>query len=245
MHALNDKFQKTMITELRNLRCTSALSIEAQKSLASVAVKRKYKVNEYIWEIGDPGEFIAIILSGLVEISRHSGKDEEMTVGLFGSCDAIGISAVMNKSAYPGSAKSLSKDCDVIKLYLRPILNESNPHAHELQVWVREMMLLHEQVLRDKIDILNAGNIESRVYELLKHLIRRFGVHGPDSRRISIPLRITRAQAAKLTNVRVETMIRMVSKWQRQKLIHWTQEGIVIENLSLLEKSIASGKTLK
>ena len=244
MYSLNERIQKTIISELKSLRCTASLSGEAQRLLASTGVKREYALNDYVWKIGEPGEYIAIIVSGLVEISRHSGGDDEMTMGIFGPSDVIGISAVMKKSTYPGNAKSLTKDCEVIKLYLRPILSGPGPDVQELQTWVRETMLLHEQVLRDKIDILNAGNVENRIYELLKHLLRRFGVHESQSRHF-IPLRITRAQAAKMINVRVETMIRMLSKWQRQKFIRWTQKGILIENLPLLEKNLSSKQGLK
>jgi len=244
MNTHDEKSLKLVIADLKGLRCTAGLSSEAQMQLASVAVKRKFSSNEYIWEMGDPGEFIAIIVSGLVEISRYTSADEEMTMGVFGPSDVIGLSAVMKKTAYPGSAKSLIKGSELIKLYFRPVLQGKGAQIAELQTWIREMVLHHEQVLRDKIDMLNAGSVENRVFELLNHFIRRFGKQ-ESHLQYFIPIRLTRAQIGKLIDVRVETIIRLISRWQKQNLITWKETGILIENLPLLEKSLSKNKKLK
>lgn len=244
MDILNEKTLKEVIADLKSLRCTAGLSTEAQTILASVAVKRKYTANEYVWEMGESGEFIAIVSSGLVEVCRYTSAEEEMTMGVFGPSDIIGISAVMKKNVYPGSAKSLIKDSELIKLYLRPVFQGKGPQIPELQTWIREMVLHHEQVLRDKIDMLNAGSVENRVFELLNHLIRRFGKQESHLQHF-IPIKLTRSQIGKLVDVRVETIIRLLSRWQKLKLISLQDSGIRIENLPLLEKSLSKNKKLK
>lgn len=244
MSAQDEKTLRAIATELKGLRCASMLSSEALALLASVAVKRKYGNNDFIWEMGDPGEFLAIVLTGLVEVTRYSNREEEMAMGLFGPSDVIGISAVMKKTPYPGNAKSVVTGSEVLKLYIRPILQDKSPVIQEIHTWIREMMLQHEQILRDKIDILNAGGIEHRVFELLTHLNRRFGEHESAVRHF-IPIRMTRAQVGKFTDARVESVIRLVSRWQRQKLIRWDKDGIQIENLALLEKGLSRNRRQK
>lgn len=232
------------ISELKSLRCTFGLSGEALNALAAASVKRTYAARETIWKIGDPGEFIAIITSGSVEITRHAGSDEEMTVGVFGPSDVIGISAVIQKKNYPGNAKILTSGTGIIKCYIRPILNEKKEFTPEIQTWVREMLLLHEQILRDKIDIMNAGSAELRVFELLKHLVRRFGRHETPVKHF-VPIHLTRAQIGNLVHIRTETIIRLISRWKKEKLIDWSADGIKIENMTLLEKSLSKNKRLK
>lgn len=244
MDAHHAKILKANISDLRSLRCTSELSTEALTALASAAVKRTYKPRECIWKIGDPGEFIAIVMSGAVAITRHSGGNEEMTVGIFGTTDVIGISAVIQKKPYPGTAKVLANDTEIIKCYIRPLLNENTSVTQELQSWIREMILLHEQILRDKIDIINAGSVELRVFELLKHLVRRFGQH-ESAVKHTIPIGLTRAQVGNLVDIRPETIIRLISRWQKQKLLEWSGEGILIRDMDLLEKSLSKTKTPK
>ncbi len=244
MELINDKSTKEVLRELRDLKCVAGLAPEALELLASVGVKRVFKSSSYIWKMGEPGEFVAIVVCGLVEIRRFSGRDEEMSMGIFGPSDVIGLSAVMNKKPYPGNAKVLSSGTTVLKFYLRPILYSKDPKAADLHVWVREMFLQHEQVLRDKIDILNAGRVEDRVFEFLSHLVRRFGQY--DSKvSCRIPVSLTRSQVGHMVNGRVETIIRLISRWQKAGLVKWKKNEIVIENLPLLEKSLRSNFGLK
>ncbi len=244
MNTHHSKSIKANMQDLKSLRCTSDLSDEALNALAAASVKRSYNAREYIWNIGDSGEFIAIIISGSVEITRHTGGDEDMTVGIFGPSDVVGLSAVMQKITYPGNARALSDQTGIIKCYIRPILNEKKPVSAELQSWIREMMLLHEQILRDKIDILNAGTVESRVFELLRHLVRRFGKHESAVKHF-VPIHLTRTQVGSLVNIRPETIIRLISRWQKAGLVDWRSDGIWIENMTLLEKSLDKNKGLK
>lgn len=237
MELINDKSTKEVLKELRTLKCTQGLSPDALSLLASVGVKRILKANHLVWNIGDPGEFIAIMITGLVEIRRFSGRDEKTSMGIFGPSDVIGLSAVMNKKPYPGKAKVLAGGATVVKLYLRPIIQSKDPIVADLHIWARERFLEHEQVLRDKIDILNAGRIEDRVFEFISHLVRRFGRY--ESRvACRIPVSLTRAQVGQMVNGRVETIIRLLSRWQKAGLIEWKTNEIFIENLPRLEESL-------
>ncbi len=240
----NDKSSKEVLKELRTLKCAGGLSVETLSLLASVGSKRVFKANTFIWEMGDSSEFVAVVVNGLVEVRRFSDRSEDMIMGFFGTSDVIGLSAVLNGTPYPGSAKVISTEAVVLKLYLRPILKMKDPRALELHTWAREMYLQHEQTLRDKIDILNAGRVEDRVYEFLSHLMRRFGMYNSKVH-CQIPLSLTRQQVATMVNSRVETIIRLINKWQKEGLITWKKSEIIIENIVLLERSLHSTGKLK
>lgn len=234
--------QKALLAKLKALKCMNGLSPETLSLLASAGVLRTISANEHIWNMGDSADCICVVISGLVEISRQPRNANEIIMGFFGPSDVMGISAVLQKATYPGTAKALFKGTEVLKLFVRQALLPKGPQQAELQSWLREMLLRHEQVLRDKIDVVNAGSVENRVFELLCQLARRFGRSEPNSR-ITIPIRITRAQIGKIADARVETIIRLLSRWQKQKLLRWAPEGIVVENLSLLEKALDRGRS--
>jgi CRP-like cAMP-binding protein len=150
----------------------------------------------------------------------------------------IGISAVIQKKKYPGSSRAFSKNSEVLKIYLRSALQSKNQDSQvikELTLWVREKLLLHEQILRDKVDILAAGSTEQKTFELLMQLERRFGVK--KSRLASvIPLPITKTQVSRLIESRVETVIRILSSWKKADLVSFEKNGIHISNWEALEK---------
>lgn len=232
---------KDVAFDLKALDLMRGASAGLIQGIAETSAIRNFSANDCIWKAGDSGEFFAIIISGLIEGTRYAAREGETVISLFGPSDVIGLPAVIRKSTYPGTARVLTTAATIVKCFPHALLSASHPHALEFQAWLRDAFLRYEQILRDKIDILNAGTVECRVFELLIHLLRRFGK--PESAMAHfIPIRLTRAQIGRMTNVRGETVIRIISRWQKEHLVTWTKEGIRVNNLSLLEKSIASKK---
>jgi|GEM_PF-1185540 len=230
---------REILSDLSLLPCTRNLSSQAREKIATTSVKKKFSLNEYIWESGASGDFVAIVTKGLIEVVRFSADQEgELLMGIFGRSDVLGLSAVTKKISYPGSAKCLKNSTEIIKFYLRTALQSSETEiASEISLWVRDMLLLHEQVLYEKIDILNAKTVARKVYELLNHLVRRFGFFTPDSY-CCVDVGITKSQIAKMTDTRVETIIRLFSQWEKQGIVHWKKEGIVIPDMRCLAKLV-------
>lgn len=230
--------QKT-INLLRALRCGQNLSKSALEVLSGVGIKKSIPKGKKIWSMGDPADFVAVVLSGAVEVTKITSDGAEKCLGLFGRSDAIGISAVIRKIEYPATAKSIASSTEVIKLYIRPILQGKNePWFDEVSIWLRELLLSHEQVLRDKIDILSAGRVELRLLELVKQMISRFGIRKSRADYL-IPFAISKTQIAKITEVRTETVIRTLSQWQKMKLIEFRDEGIYVPDWDILCKRLS------
>ncbi len=103
------------------------------------------------------------------------------------------------------------------------------------------MFLLHEQILRDKIDILTADTIEYRIFEFLLHLRRRFGV--TDGRtKFTIPLAISKTQISKIIDARPETVFRTLTEWQKRGFVDWLPEKIIVHGFEQLEQHIQKPK---
>ena len=229
---------KSILQILEGRRCTQGLSQAALRALADVSIRKKIPSRQKLWNMGDPGEFVGLIVQGFFEIDRLSPSGSETCMGVFGPCDVIGISAVLKKSHYPASSKPFSKNAEILKMYLRPLIqNKNQPMAHEISEWLREMLLAHEQILRDKVDILTANRVDQKVFELLSQLQRRFGsqkIRGESV--ISIPT--SKTQISRLVEARVETVIRLLSDWKKSKLVSFDQVGIHVHDWDELERRV-------
>jgi CRP/FNR family transcriptional regulator len=227
---------KTLIETFRKLKATQHLSDSAIQVIADVSIRKKVPFGKKLWSMGDPAEFVGLLFSGVVEINRINSNGKETCMGIFGPSNAVGISAVLKKDQYPASAKSVSKDTEVLKIYLRPVLQDKKHSAYEeISTWLRELLLSHEHILRDKIDILSSGRVEQRVIELLRQLTIRFGLKKGRSS-YTIPFAISKTQISRLVEVRVETIIRLLSSWTKDGLILFEKRGIQIPDLERLEQ---------
>jgi CRP-like cAMP-binding protein len=220
--------------KLKSLDCMRGLSDHALNLLESVCFERSCSTSTLIWTAGDRGNSITVVASGLIEVIRHTRRSEETCVGVFGPSDVLGISAVLNKTSYPGTARTVSRKAEIFKIGLPALLNQKGPAFSEIQNWTLEMLLRHEKLLTEKIDILAAGKIDNRVFELVVHLVRRFGKKESGDR-IRIPMGLTRAQVGKIVDARTETVIRLINRWRADELIDWNQDRIVIPHFKKFE----------
>lgn len=236
-----DMEPKSLAESFQRLKCARDLSVAALRVIADVSIRKKIPLGKNLWSMGDPAEFVGILLSGAIEINKINVNGNETCMGIFGPSDAMGISAVIKRAQYPATAKSISKNTEVLKLYLRSVMQEkTHPAYEEISTWLRELLLSHEQILRDKIDILSAGRVESRVIELLTQLSSRFGQKNVSGNQregknsFFIPLLISKTQISRLVEVRVETIIRLLSSWSKLGFIEFQKNGIFIPDLEKL-----------
>lgn len=237
--------EKEIYTLLSEKKKFSSLSTKSLKILASHAIQTKLAPHQTIWKFGDSGLFFVLICSGLVEVTRPCGIEDETCMGIFGPDDIIGLSALLKNTPFPGTAKTLLPT-EVIKFYIHPSLEgiadpELNP---ELSLWYRENLLRHEQILREKIDILTAGTAEERLFEFIKHFLRRFGTNKVGAK-FEIRIQMTKSKAARLMGLRTETTIRLINDWQKRGLIKWNKDQITLQDLELIERFIIKKKSTK
>lgn len=226
---------------INSLRAFDKLSPLSREILAESAVIQKLQPDQFLWKCGDSGEYFVCIASGLIEISKPSEQGKEHAMGIFGPSDLIGMTAFLKKCPFPGSAKSIAPDSVAIKFYLRHQIQRGGTQTEEISAWIREMFLLHEQILRDKIDILTAESIEYRILEFLLHLRRRFGVNEGRTK-CTIPLALSKNQVAKIVDARAETVYRTLTSWQKEGFIEWDPEKITVQSFEQLEQFIQKPK---
>ncbi len=216
----------------------SQMNEKTIRALASCAVIGKYKHNQYLWKYGDQGDHCTLVTSGLIEVTRPTGDEEDTCMGIFGKGDVIGLSAFLHKINFPGSAKALD-DSKTIKFYLSALndIPDNKIILQDLSSWMRERILAHEHILREKIDIITAGTIENRLRELFKHLLRRFG-NIKSGFKYEIKIKLTKSKAAKIMGIRNETAIRLINDWQKRNLIKWEEDKIIIHNLEMIDRLI-------
>jgi CRP-like cAMP-binding protein len=174
----------------------------------------------------------------MIEIVNTNKNGEERIIGIFGPGDIIGLSAILNKINYPAFALIASKTCKVLKHYIRSSDQELDNNNYENMLsWQRKKLFLHEEILREKIFVLGAGQVHQRLIELFEHLINRFSKIDISSKNILIPISLTKTQIAKIVEARVETVIRTLSKWEKLGHISINSENICITNLEILRES--------
>ncbi|MCU0691698.1 MAG: Crp/Fnr family transcriptional regulator [Polyangiaceae bacterium] len=216
---------------------------EAVDQLAHIANVRQLSRNEHLWTAGDQPSHFSVIYSGLLKILRALPNGRDAIVGLFGPRESIGDVAVMQGIPYPASAVGCSEQACVIRIPRVDLLGHME-RCPGLALSISHSMGDRVHALHTKVQILSAGGVEARLASLLLELADRFGDEFEDDT-IVIPIVLSRQDLANLVSTTLETTIRVMSKWQKQRWLETRSDGFVlraVEPLRETASSVLSGK---
>lgn len=227
---------ETLIASSKSLH---KLGRATRSLLAESAVRQKLASGEALWSIGDPGSFCALVTAGWVEVFRSAeGATPGSSMGIFGAGDIVGLSTLFRNDPFTDGAVATTDGAETVKFFLAHLLREIDDiRSPELATWVREMFLVHDRILQDKIDVLAAGNVDQKLLTFLRHLIRRFGI-AVGKGAFRIPITLSKTQVARIIDVRVETSIRTINAWQQNGWIQWEPKQLIIPNLEIVTRVI-------
>ncbi len=213
-----------------------AAAPESAARLAQVARGSEHTEGELLWSAGEPAPALTIIRRGLVQIVKHGAPAS--TIGLFGPRECPGLVAVLGSGRYPADALAISERLELIHVpasELHAVLERDNALADA----ARRSLVAASQMLLAKIDVLTAGEVPQRLATLFLHLVDRFGDTFSQGE-MWIPLTLSRTVLARLVGARSETVIRVMTRWERDGALTTERDGFAIKDRAWLVAEQAS-----
>lgn len=211
------------------------LSPEDRRRIAQAATLKRYQKGDVIFEQDTPSDAFYTIASGRVKIFKMLATGKDLILEVFGTGDPLGAVAAYDGRPFPASAVALEDTaCVVIP---RPVffrLLEEHPSL------VRGLMLgmtIRLVELTNRLAELSGGRIEPRVARLFLKLANQMG--RSERGGTFIPLPLSRQELADMTGTTIETCIRIMSRWGKQRLVLTEKDGFVILDKPSLESAAA------
>jgi CRP/FNR family transcriptional regulator len=196
--------------------------------LAAAANLRTYSRGNLLWRAGDPPKNVTVMKSGLIKLVRTGGGGRRTTCGLFGPPESIGDVVILKGAPYPAEAVVATETATVLTVP-RSTLLACIETAPALVMSITCAMHTKLTALHDSIDVLSAGAVESRLATALLKLYERFGDDLDDGTSI-VPVTLARRELADLVSTAVETVIRIMTRWERENVVATVENGFVIHN---------------
>lgn len=207
--------------------------------LAREMTRHRFKAGERIWYAGDKADHFTLIDDGIVEIERTRRSGDGVILGLFAGGETVGLPAAIMHKPYPADAIALSDHVDIVRIRAPAMLQVMREHL-PLALAVNQALLQHNAALHASIEIVGAGSVPKRLAALFLFLGRRFGTKRA-SGELHINLALTREQIGRLVSARVETVIRIMSRWQKAGWLKGARDGIDIARVDMLQRMSDAG----
>ena len=231
-------FADALVQRLGALDLFSHVGPDDLRHLAQGARPRRLEAGESLWYAGERASWFSVIESGVIQIRQMTPGGEGILMGLFRRGDAIGLAAALDDGIFPADALALGEPVEVLSIRadaLRDALDDSIAVGRA----VNRALLRHTVALRAKIDIVSAGSVPRRLAALMHYLIGRFG-RTTDTGSVIVDVHLARDELSQLVSARVETVIRILSRWQKAGWIASRPGRIEIMRPDMLERIVES-----
>jgi CRP/FNR family transcriptional regulator len=216
---------------LQSMALFRRLSPDDRGRLTPHARVRDYVKGERIFAEGSPSDRFHAIARGRVKVFKTTPGGKDVILEIFGVGDPLGAVAVYEGWPFPASAVALEDTtCVSIERSAFFALLEAHPTL------VRGLLLglTHRLVeLTNRLAELSGGKVEPRFARLFLKLADEVGRAAPDGTFIAMPL--SRQELADLTGTTIETAIRIMSRWNKQRIVVTDRTGFLVADPKALE----------
>jgi CRP-like cAMP-binding protein len=214
----------------------AALPSREVHALAAVAREERVRARDYVFMEGDPARWFCLVRTGHVKILRHARTGRDVVLELLGPGEMFGGVAVIERRPYPASAQATEASV-VVKIPQEAIVALA---AREPSI-IREIALMIGRRLRgahDSVKALAVDPVEARLAAALVRLAEREGTRSAGG--VTLPFPLTRQSLADMTGTTVETTIRVVGRWLKDRMVAEESGRLVLRDLAAL-RALAEG----
>ena len=179
---------------LRQTAIFGALPDSALRELAEVCLQRMYRRDQFLWYQGDPGDYLVVVVQGLVKVTVTSRRGDEMLLTTLGPYDVVGELSVIDGGVRSASVVAL-KPTTAIVIGRTPLLALMQRSPELLDVILRSMGALIRRLTERATDLVFL-DLAARVAKLL---LREAEERGGEQRQgVPIDLGLTQTELAQM-----------------------------------------------
>ncbi len=199
--------------------------------VAAVSRAVSFARGDPIFSEGDPSDELLLIARGRVKVFKVTPAGKDVILEIFGPGDPLGAVAVYEGRPYPASAVALEEtDCVAVPRDVFFSLLEHHPSlVRALLVGLTQRLV----ELTNRIADLTGGRVESRFARLFLKMAADIGRSERDG--IFIPMALSRQELADLAGTTIETSIRIMSRWGKQRVLLTEKDGFLLRDSKALE----------
>ncbi|CAM5779849.1 MULTISPECIES: Crp/Fnr family transcriptional regulator [Brevibacillus] len=220
----------------KSLTFVQQISPDFLARLYTLATERNFPAGAVLYMDGDPAEYLYLISSGQVKLTKTTVDGKELTLQVFGSGELVGLAGLFEAELVHTASAAILEDGAVRvipRAGLEQILIKNGEYCVDFMRWMGIMNRRMQSKFRDLL-------LNGKVGALYSTLIRMCNTYGEErSEGIYINLSLTNRDLAHFIGLTRESVNRMLSDLKKQQVIDLLPHGhILIKDLTYLKETI-------
>lgn len=205
----------------------SAASPTARAAFAASARRISLRAGDSAFRVDDIPRGFMFVSRGLVKLVR-SRCGRSAIPELFGPGEALGVVFALRQMPYPVDAIALTPNVEIVEIPRAEVLERANREP-AFALALADSCAERAVRMLDAYSILAAGGTEARLAAFLLDLAERFGDVDEEGL-LRLPVTLSRADLAACICTTTETVIRLMSRWARERFVETLSDGFLIHD---------------
>ena len=217
------------VETVKRLPRFTGLAPAAHQWLAERLSRKFYERGKFLFLEGEDSTHLYLVERGAVKVFRSLESGRELILGLFRFGEAIGEVALLDGQGYPASALA-HEDSTMLLMRREDYFHYLKAFDGAAVALLRDLMM-RMRTMQRRMEDLGGGGVEYRLGRVLLAFCASSKSDGP----LYAPVPLTRQDLADMVGARVETVIRIMSRWQKEGLIGQDERGLWVRDRATLE----------
>ena len=192
----------------------------------------RFQRGDVIWQRGEPANHVVVVCTGTLKLSQPGEEGREVIVDLIHRGQMIGEEAALPATSYPTTLSALAPG-KAMKLSREKLQNLLRQEP-ELGMTLLQSSYRQNKMISTRLEEMTTGSVRGRVARLLLRLSQEVGLEDARGRFVPVPLK--RGDIADMVACRVETVIRVMTEWERENMLETQREGFVLRDIPHLKQ---------
>jgi CRP-like cAMP-binding protein len=223
-----------MMSGIDALRGFRTLSPADRELVAHVTCEQRAAAGKVLFVEGQPAEHLWAVKAGLVHIVRHGPEGRDIVLEVIPPGELFGAVVALENRRYPASAVAAEES--VVWRMPASLARELCQKHPTLRAAILDQVTSRLRSAHERLRSVALERAEQRLARMLLTLAEKIGQTTGGYTVLSV----TRQELADMIGTRVETTIRITSKWQQAGLISSSRNQLGLTDLAAL-KRIAQG----
>ncbi len=198
--------------------------------LAERLTRKYYEKRSNVFTEGETCNRLYLIERGAVKVFKNLESGRELILNIFRSGESVGEVALIDNDVFPASAMA-SEDSFILEMKKSDYFDLGNRFPEILLATIRDLTQ-RVRAMTQRLHEIGSGSVDARLAQLFLSL-QRSGRITPVG--VEIPFVITRQELADMIGVRIETVIRTMSRWQKEQIVLTEKSGFLVPRPNNLE----------
>ena len=209
---------------VRRVPLFASLSDAEFKSLEYTFVVKRYNKNQVIFQEEETGNYMYIVLSGKIKVTKSDGSGRESLLAIHQPGDYFGEMSLLDGRTSPATVSAM-EDCKIVTINRQDFTSYLMTNQKVMHQMIRVLCARLRQAWL-QIHGLSHNSAEARIRTEILQLSSRHGL--PDAKGVLINLKITHQELAEMAGTSRETVSRTIASLRRKGILKVDQRRLIL-----------------